>query len=343
MKAMLLRRFVDLRRESQPLEIADLPVPIPGPGEILLRVSACGVCHTELDEIEGRLVPSRLPVIPGHQVVGKVEAAGPGAKARTIGERVGVSWFFSACGKCQFCLNGHENLCREFRGTGKDADGGYAQYMVLPASSAIPIPAIFSESQVAPHLCAGAIGYRSVRLTGLENGQSLGLTGFGASAHLVLKQVRWQYPESEIYVFSRSPAEREFSLALGASWAGDIGDRSPVLLNAIIDTTPAWYPVIQALVNLAPGGRLVINAIRKEDGDKEQLLKLGYPEHLWMEKEVKTVANVTRQDAVEFLRLAASIPIIPEVQEYELEEANQALIELKNRKIRGAKVLLIHS
>lgn len=340
---MLLRRFVDLRQESHPLESTVLPVPVPGPGEILLRVSACGVCHTELDEIEGRLQPSRLPVTPGHQVVGRVEAAGPGAEDNIIGERLGVSWFFSACGNCTFCLTGNENLCMQFKGTGKDADGGYAEYMILPGSSAIPIPPNFTECQAAPLLCAGAIGYRSVKLTGLKNGGSLGLTGFGASAHLVLKQVRWQYPNSEVFVFSRSPAERAFALALGATWAGDSIDQSPVLLDAIIDTTPAWKPVVAALENLAPGGRLVINAIRKEGVDKEHLLSLDYPAHLWMEKEIKTVANVTRQDAVEFLQLAASIPIIPEVQEYELEEANQAIIELKNRKIRGAKVLRIQS
>ncbi len=213
--------------------------------------------------------------------------------------------------------------------------------MVLPASSAIPIPEAFTDIQAAPHLCAGAIGYRSVRLTGIKDGQALGLTGFGASAHLVLKLVRWQYPKSEVFVFSRSQAERDFALELGATWAGDTSDDSPCELQAVIDTTPAWKPVVEALKNLAPGGRLVINAIRKEQRDKDYLMNLDYPAHFWMEKEIKSVANVTRQDAVEFLQLAARIPIIPEVQVYDLEEANQALLELKDRKIRGAKVLNI--
>ncbi len=341
MKAMQLSRVVDLNQEHAPLEKVNLPVPEPGAGEILIRISACGVCHTELDEIEGRLPPGRLPIIPGHQVVGRVEDAGPGNWTVKIGERVGVSWFYSACGSCQYCLSGKENLCRQFKGTGRDADGGYAEYMVLPASSAIPIPEAFTDIQAAPHLCAGAIGYRSVRLAGIKDGQALGLTGFGASAHLVLKLVRWQYPNSEVFVFSRSQAERDFALELGAAWAGDTGDDSPCELQAVIDTTPAWKPVVESLKNLAPGGRLVINAIRKEQRDKDYLMNLDYPAHLWMEKEIKSVANVTRQDAVEFLQLAARIPIIPEVQVYDLEEANQALLELKDRKIRGAKVLNI--
>jgi propanol-preferring alcohol dehydrogenase len=341
MKAMQLNRVTDLNQELAPLEKVNLPVPEPGAGEILIRISACGVCHTELDEIEGRLPPGRLPIIPGHQVVGRVEGAGPGTWTLKIGERVGVSWFYSACGSCQYCTSGNENLCIQFKGTGRDADGGYAEYMVLPARSAIPIPETFKDIEAAPHLCAGAIGYRSVNLTGIEDGQTLGLTGFGASAHLVLKLVRWQYPNSEVFVFSRSQAERDFALELGATWAGDTSDSSPCELQAIIDTTPAWKPVVEALKNLAPGGRLVINAIRKEQRDKDYLMNLDYPVHLWMEKEIKSVANITRQDAIDFLQLAARIPIIPEVQEYELEEANQALIELKDRKIRGAKVLNI--
>ena len=336
---MQLSRVVDMNQEHAPLEMVDLPVPEPGIGEILIRISACGVCHTELDEIEGRLPPGHLPIIPGHQVVGQVEDTGPGSVTLKIGDRVGASWFYSACGSCQYCLTGNENLCRQFKGTGKEVDGGYAEYMVLPESSAIPIPDGFTDIDAAPHLCAGAIGYRSVKLSGIMDGQALGLTGFGASAHLVLKLVSWQYPNSEVYVFSRSQAERDFALELGAAWAGDTSDGSPCELQAVIDTTPAWKSVVEAMKNLAPGGRLVINAIRKEQRDKDYLMNLDYPSHLWMEKEIKSVANVTRQDAVEFMQLAARIPIIPEVQEYALEEANKALLELKNRKIRGAKVL----
>jgi propanol-preferring alcohol dehydrogenase len=190
-------------------------------------------------------------------------------------------------------------------------------------------------------LCAGAIGYRSLRLTGLQDGQNLGLTGFGASAHIVLKLVQYQYPHVGVFVFSRSESERKFALELGAAWAGDTDSAAPEKLEAIIDTTPAWKPVVEALHNLAPGGRLVINAIRKEELDKDYLLKLDYPSHLWMEKEIKSVANVCRQDVSEFLELAARIPIKPEFQEYPLEGANQALLDLKNRKIRGAKVLIL--
>lgn len=339
MKAMLLNQTVDLHQVQDPLVEVDLPIPKPGKGEILLRVSACGVCHTELDEIEGRLMPQFLPIILGHQVVGRIHELGPGTSKVKLGDRVGVSWFYSSCGSCQHCLAGNENLCEQFKGTGKDVNGGYAEYMIADERSAIPIPKRFSDLQAAPHLCAGAIGYRSVKLSGLVDGGNLGLTGFGASAHLVLKLVKWRYPQTKIYVFSRSQSEQEFALQLGAAWAGDTGDRSPVPLQAIIDTTPAWKPVVEALKNLDAGGRLVINAIRKEEHDKDLLLSLNYQTHLWMEKEIKSVANVTRQDAIEFLELAASVPIIPEIQEYRLEEANQALLELKNRKIRGAKVL----
>ena len=195
--------------------------------------------------------------------------------------------------------------------------------------------------QAAPLLCAGAIGYRSLRLTNIKNGQNLGLTGFGASAHLVIKMVRHKYPDTNIFVFARNEKERDFARELGAVWAGDIDEESPEKLNCVIDTTPAWKPIIEALKNLEAGGRLVINAIRKEAFDKEYLFKLDYPSHLWLEKEIKSVANVTRKDVDDFLNLAAEIPIKPEIEEFPLEEANRALIELKERKIRGAKVLRI--
>jgi propanol-preferring alcohol dehydrogenase len=239
------------------------------------------------------------------------------------------------------CLAGNENLCAAFRATGRDVDGGYAGYMTVPEQFAYPIPAAFEDAEAAPLLCAGAIGYRSLRLAGLSDGQTLGLTGFGASAHIVLKLARYQYPHSRVYVFSRSPAEREFALELGAAWSGEIGQPPPEMLHAIIDTTPAWRPIIEALRVLAPAGRLIINAIRKETYDQDQLLHLDYPIHLWMEKEIKSVANVARQDVSEFLEIAARIPIRPEYQEYPLEAANQALLELKSRQIRGAKVLRI--
>ena len=259
-----------------------------------------------------------------------------------IGDRVGVAWIFSSCGKCKFCLSGNENLCPDFKATGRDANGGYAQYMTVSGDFAYPIPDVFSDTEAAPLLCAGAIGYRSLRLTNLQDGQNLGLTGFGASGHLVLKMVKFKYPNSKIFVFARSVKERVFAMELGAYWAGDTTDLAPEKLNCIIDTTPVWKPIVEALKNLKPGGRLVINAIRKEEIDKTDLLNLNYPQHLWMEKEIKSVANVARQDVDEFLELAAQIPIKAETQEYALGEANKALLELKERKIRGAKVLTIN-
>ncbi len=341
MKAMVLEHIGPLTSRSTPLALRDLAEPVPGEGEILIRVEACGVCHTELDEVEGRTAPPVLPVVPGHEVVGRVVDCGPDTRTLRTGDRVGVAWVYASCGTCAFCRSGRENLCAEFRATGRDADGGYAQYMKVPEASAYPIPEVFSALEAAPLLCAGAIGYRSLRLSGLKDGQSLGLTGFGASAHLVLKLVRRHWPATRTHVFARSERERVFARELGAVWAGSTEDRAPERLDCIIDTTPAWKPVVEALGNLAPGGRLVINAIRKEDGDKEALIRLDYPEHLWLEKEIKSVANVTRSDVSAFLSLAAEVPIRPEVETFELSEANQALLELKNRRIRGAKVLSI--
>jgi propanol-preferring alcohol dehydrogenase len=344
MKAMVLRETCSLATNRAPLSLATLPDPRPAAGEVLVRVTACAVCHTEIDEIEGRTPPPRLPVVPGHQVVGRVEALGPGAARHRVGDRVGVGWIFSSCGACPACARGDENLCAGFEATGRDRDGGYAELMTVHEASAFPIPEAFSDVEAAPLLCAGAIGYRSLRLTGLVNGVErtrLGLTGFGASGHLVLKLAKHSMPGSEVYVFARSPAERAFALELGATWAGDTGETPPASLDAIIDTTPVWGPVVEALRHLSPGGRLVINAIRKEDVDKDALLRIDYPTHLWLEKEVKSVANVARRDIAEFLELAARIPIRPEVQEYALEDANRALLELKERRIRGAKVLVV--
>jgi propanol-preferring alcohol dehydrogenase len=336
---MVLNRITDLGKDRKPLEMVNLPDPVPGDNDILIKVSACGVCHTELDEIEGRTPPPHFPVVLGHEIVGKIEKTGSKAHRFSIGERVGIGWIYSACGRCAPCRKGNENLCDDFRATGRDANGGYAEYTVIPEDFACRIPELFSDSEAAPMLCAGAIGYRSLRLTGIQDGQNLGLTGFGASAHLVLKMARHKYPNSRVYVFARSEKEREFALELGAVWAGDTEESSPEKLHCIIDTTPVWKPVVEAMKNLESGGRLVINAIRKESVDKEYLLKLDYPSHLWLEKEIKSVANVARRDLSEFLDLAAHIPIKPEFQEYELEEANTALLELKERKIRGAKVL----
>lgn len=338
---MVLKNLQNLAETQFPLELLEVPEPALGEREILIRVSACGVCHTELDEIEGRTPPSYLPIILGHQVVGQVAAAGSLANTYQIGDRVGVAWIYSACGRCSHCLSGNENLCSDFKATGRDADGGYAEYMKVSEAFAYRIPDVFRDVEAAPLLCAGAIGYRALQLTGLKDGQNLGLTGFGASAHLVLKMVKFQYPNTTIFVFSRSEPEQAFARELGAAWAGDTNSTAPDKLDCIIDTTPAWRPVVEALKNLAPGGRLVINAIRKEEADKSELLKLDYPAHLWMEKEIKSTANICRSDVAEFLELAARMGIKPEVQEFALKEANSALLELKTRKIRGAKVLRV--
>jgi propanol-preferring alcohol dehydrogenase len=341
MRAMLLKSVGPMRSGEAPLEMADWPDPVPAQGEILIRVSVCGVCHTELDEIEGRAPPPRLPIILGHQVVGRVAGHGADAGCYPVGARVGVAWIFSACGTCPYCRRGDENLCVRFRATGCDAHGGYAEWMTVPEAFAHAIPDVFQDTEAAPMLCAGAIGFRSLQVTGIEDGQSLGLTGFGSSAHLVLKLVRHRFPKTRVFVFARSEAERSFARDLGATWAGDTAERSPELLRAIIDTTPAWSPVVKALESLEPGGRLIINAIRKEEGDKHALLELDYPRHLWLEKEIKSVANVARSDVRDFLRLAAEIPLKPEVREYPLEDANRALSELKAKRIRGAKVLRV--
>jgi alcohol dehydrogenase, propanol-preferring len=350
MKAMVLESLADVKTHPTPLHLRSLDRPTLDPGEVLLRVTRCGVCHTELDEIEGRTPPPQLPVILGHQVVGIVEE-GIGDFSRlptstttevvTTGQRVGVAWIASACGYCQYCLSGQENLCPEFKATGRDINGGYAEYMTVRADFVHPIPDAISDPEAAPLLCAGAVGYRALRLCSLQQGQSLGLMGFGGSNHLVLKTALHKYPGIQVYVFSRNPNEREFALSLGAAWAGAIDDVSPEELDAILDTTPVWSPVLEALKRLKPGGRLVINAIRKQESDKQALLKLDYASQLWMEKEIKSVANVTRADVREFLQLAAEANIKPEYQEYDLEDANQALLELKQGKIRGAKVLQI--
>lgn len=338
---MILSKIVDLRTCRDPLTLTDVPRPVIEANEVLIQVSVCGVCHTEIDEIEGRTPPPKLPVILGHQVVGTVAQTGENANRWREGSRIGVAWIFSACGNCEFCLSNRENLCQDFLATGRDVNGGYAEYMRVPEAYTYAIPESLSDAEAAPLLCAGAIGFRSLRLSGIENGNTLGLTGFGASAHLVLKMVRHRYPDSEIYVFARSRDERKFALSLGAVWAGDTGEEAPEKLNAIIDTTPVWKPVVEALRQLKPGGRLVINAIRKEGLDQDYLLQLDYPQHLWMEKEVKSVANVERKDVQDFLDLAGEAPIIPEYMEYPLEQANLALRELKQGKIKGAKVLRI--
>ncbi len=336
MKAMVLNKVAPISENS--LDLMNVPVPRPEKREILVKVTACGVCHTELDEIEGRLLPPKLPIIPGHEIVGRVEKMGPEARRYKEGDRVGIAWIHWACGRCGFCIQGKENLCSQAEWTGYTADGGYAQYTVVDENFAYPIPECFSDLQAAPLLCAGVVGYRALRLTGMQDHQVLGLFGFGASAHVVIQMAGYQYPGSRIFVFTR-PGQVEHQMMakkLGAAWAGAAGEIPPEPLHCAIDFTPAGTPVGEALKVLAKGGRLVINAIRKE----EPIPPLDYTTQLWQEKEMKSVANVTRQDAEEFLPLAAKIPIKPEVTEFQLEEANQALVILKRGKMQGAGVLM---
>lgn len=335
MRAMLLESTVDLDQNRRPLQLVDLPRPVADAGEILIEVSVCGVCHTELDEIEGRAPPSSLPVVPGHEVVGRVAQLGEGSSRFEAGDRVGVGWIYASDG------TDAENLSASFLATGRDANGGYAEFMKVPETYAYPIPDEFSDIEAAPLLCAGGVGYRSLRLAGLRDGQVLGLTGFGGSGHLVLQLAKYLYPASPVYVFARSAKEREFALTLGADWSGDTDDEPPLKAHAIIDTTPAWKPLLAALERLRPGGRLVVNAIRKEAGDRHLLADIRYADHLWLEKEIKTVANVTHGDIAEFLPLAARVPLRVETETYALEAANEALMALRAGHIKGAKVLLI--
>jgi len=341
MKAIILPRISDV--EEKPLQLVDLPKPEPGSKEMLVKVSACGVCHTELDEITGRTPPPEFPIILGHEIVGRVEKKGKGAGKFKIGDRVGIGWIHSTCGRCSFCRDGNENLCEKFLATGRDANGGYAEYTTVPEDFAYPIPEKFSDLEAAPLLCAGVVGYRALRLTNIKDGDTLGLFGFGASAHMIIQVAKYKYPNSKVYVFTREGQKEHQELArgLGADWVGATGEDPPQKLNCAIDFTPAWNPIVEAMKAMERNGRLVINAIRKEDRDKNSLLKLDYARDIWLEKEIKSVANVSRKDAVDFLPLVAEISIRPKVQEFKLEEANEALLLLLQGKINGAGVLKI--
>ena len=270
-------------------------------------------------------------------LVGRIQARGDDVENFCIGDRVGVGWIHHSSG------GRDENLSPEFVATGCHANGGYAQFMTVPANYAVPIPDGLSDTEAAPLLCAGAIGYRALRLCEITNGKPLGLMGFGGSAHLVLQLAKYLYPDSPVFVFTRDESVQSFAIGLGADWAGAIDQQPPRLAKAVIDTTPVWRPVIESLKKIEPGGRLVINAIRKEDGDKQILQELSYHEHLWMEREIKSVANLTYRDIAEFIPLADRIPIRPEVTIYSLEKANEALQDLRRGTIKGAKVLQIET
>lgn len=335
MKAMVLTKIAPAERKT--LELADLPDPRPKENEILVKISVCGVCHTDLDEVEGRLTPPKLPVALGHQIAGTVADKGKDVRRFDIDDRVGIGWLYSSCGVCDFCRAGNENLCEAAKWTGKDVNGGYAQYIVIREDFAYPIPGGFSDVQAAPLLCAGVIGYRALRLVEMTNGETIGLFGFGAPAHIVIQVIRHRYPDSEVFVFTSSKEHRQLAQKLGAAWTGSAGDEAPAKINRAIDFTPVGEAALDALRVLEKGGRLVIHAIRKTT----PLPELDYGEYLWDGREIKSTANITRQDANEFLHLAAQIPIIPEVQEFELVQANEVLLMLKEAKLRAAAVLRI--
>lgn len=333
MRAIILPRIAPI--EAKPLCQTQLPVPKPKGSQILVKVSVCGLCHTDLDEIEGRLAVNHLPIIPGHQIVGTVAGKGPAATRHALGSRVGITWLHSSCTQCDFCRTGRENLCEQARWTGKDVDGGYAEYTIVGQDYAFPIPPTFSDAQAAPLLCAGVIGYRSIRLSEIMDGQTVGLFGFGASAHIVIQVIRSQFPNSKVFVVTRGDHHKDLAIRLGAAWTGSPGERPPARLDRAIDFTPVGEAVREALSYLEKGGRLVINAIRKTTPVPE----LAYHESLWDEKEVKSVANVTRRDAEEFLPLAAQIPIASAVCQFDPRQVNEALGLLKQGRIKAAAVI----
>jgi len=338
MKAMVLSKSRPIETGGKdPLEMVDLPVPSPAPDQLLIKVSVCGICHTEIDEIEGRLVPARYPIVPGHEIVGRVHAVGSEVRKFSPGDRVGVAWIHSSCGRCSFCARGDENLCDDFRATGLHAHGGYAEFTVVSQDFAYPIPQSFTDSEAAPLLCAGVIGYRALRLSNIRSGEVLGLYGFGASAHIAIQVAK--HRGCKVFVFTREGQKDHQALALklGADWVGVTGEMPPQRLRCAIDFTPVGEPVREALRVLEKGGRVVINAIRKVNPIPE----LDYAQLVWHEREIKSVANVTRQDALEFLPLAAQIGIKPEVREFPFEQANEALLLLKQGKMHGAGVLRI--
>lgn len=336
MQAMVLKEYGKI--EDRPLVLESLQTPTPKDKEVLIKVSTCGICRTELDEVEGRL-PTKLPVIPGHQVIGRVFQLGPFAKKYRIGERVGVAWIYKACGTCKYCKAGLENLCDEFLGTGCDVNGGYAEFMIAEEDFVYPIPESFSDYEAAPLLCAGAIGYRALKLCNMKDGDVMGLYGFGSSAHIVFKLIRHLFPSSRIYVFTkrRGDSASELARSMGADWVGETGDTPPSKLSCAIDTTPVGISIVEALRNLEKGGKLVVNLIRKET----PINGLDYATHLWGEREIKTVANITRKDVLEFLEIASKIPIKPKITKFYLEEANDALIMLKHGKYTGSGVLVM--
>jgi len=332
MKACFLR--APAKVETNPLEIGDLPKPEPGPGEILVRVEVCGVCRTDLHVIEGELPPKKSPVIPGHQVVGHVAATGAGVERLSIGSRVGVAWLYKTDGTCEYCRRGEENLCDDPQFTGYTVNGGYAEFLVAPQDFVYPLPENLHAEQAAPLLCAGIIGYRCLRLSGVKSGARLGLYGFGAAGHVAIQVAR--YWGVEVYASSRDSRHQALAKELGAVWAGGTLDAPPEKLDAAIVFAPAGEIVPAALAGLKKGGRLILGGIHMSDIP-------AFPYSLlYEERMIRSVANNTREDGREFLRLAAEIPVKTHAQVYLLAEANLALNALKNDAIRGAAVLRIN-
>jgi propanol-preferring alcohol dehydrogenase len=330
-KAMVLREPRPV--EENPLTYVDLPKPVPAPGQVRLRVRVCGVCHTDLHLVEGEIALPKLPVVPGHQIIGQVDAVGDGVTRFHVGDRVGVPWLYSTCGQCEYCRRGLENLCDNARFTGQHVDGGFAEYMVVPAGFAYSIPIGFPDDQAAPLLCAGIIGYRSLHLSEIQPGGRLGLYGFGASAHVTIQVARhW---DCEVYVFTRSAEHQRHALDLGAAWVGQAQDTPPAELDSAITFAPAGWLVPEALRVLRKGGTLAINAIHMSP-----IPEMPY-DLIYGERTVRSVTNSTRQDAEELLRLAASIPIHTDVELYPLQQANAVLQRLKESEIKGAAVLQI--
>ena len=319
--------------EEAPLQCVQIPKPEPGPGQVRLRVKMCGVCHTDLHTVEGDIHPPNLPIVPGHQIVGVIDALGEGVDNLKFGLRVGVPWLYSACGKCQYCRSGYENLCPEARFTGFHVNGGFAEAMLAEANYVLPIPESISNEQAAPLLCAGIIGYRSLRQSDLQPGERLGLFGFGASAHLSLQvALHWG---CEVFVFTRSEDHRKHARQLGAAWVGGAEDQPPKPLDRAVIFAPVGWIVPLALEKLRLAGTLAINAIHMSP-----IPEMPY-DLIYGERTLRSVANATYQDGVDFLRLAAEIPIRATVQEYELEQANRALLDVKHSRLNGEAVLKI--
>jgi propanol-preferring alcohol dehydrogenase len=320
--------------EEQPLELVDLPLPEPGPGEVRLRVHACGVCHTDLHTVEGDLDLPKLPLVPGHQIVGTVEARGEGATRFEPGQRVGVGWLYKTCEDCAFCEQGLENLCRDARFTGLHADGGYAEAMVVPEGFAYPIPDVFTDVAAAPLLCGGIIGYRALKTSQVKAGQRVGLYGFGSSAHITIQvALHWG---CEAYVFTRSEGHQQLARELGAAWVGRAEDTPPAKVHGSIIFAPAGPLVLEALRVLERGGTVALAGVTMSP-----IPEIDYDRLLYWERGVRSVANFTRQDAQELLQIAAEIPIETTVETFSLEEANEALLALKRSEINGTAVLVI--